>query len=135
MKAEGARACAERTWNMLLMVVTLDVSKLSGWLNFDAFCRVERRAYDAGRDPGQEAGGAVGLLRGTRRAHLKHIVHGCDLGRVEVQRLVERLRALSCRDEGIRCLSKREGLRSGARCWPGAGGGRGRGWAAAAQAA
>eukprot|EP00964_Phaeocystis_antarctica_P001310 scaffold700_cov50-Phaeocystis_antarctica.AAC.1 len=25
------------------MSVTLDVSKLSGWLNFDAACRVERR--------------------------------------------------------------------------------------------
>ena len=104
--------------NMSRMSVTLDVSKFSGWLKLYVLCRVERRAYDAGRDPGQEAGGAVGLLRGTRRAHLKHIVHGCDLGRVEVQRLVERLRALSCRDEGIRCSaeSKREGLRSGARC-------------------
>ena len=27
---------AERTWNILLMSVTLDVSKLSGWLNADA---------------------------------------------------------------------------------------------------
>ena len=26
----------ERTWNMRYMVVTLDVSKLSGWLNADA---------------------------------------------------------------------------------------------------
>ena len=33
--------------NMLLMVVTLEVSKLSGWLNADASCRVERRACDA----------------------------------------------------------------------------------------
>eukprot|EP00964_Phaeocystis_antarctica_P038030 scaffold21758_cov46-Phaeocystis_antarctica.AAC.2 len=31
------------------MVVTLDVSKLSGWLNADATCRVESRAYDVGR--------------------------------------------------------------------------------------
>ena len=29
----GARACAERTSNIERMVVTLDVSKLSGWLN------------------------------------------------------------------------------------------------------
>ena len=29
----------ERTWNMPLMVVTLEVSKLSGWLNADAHCR------------------------------------------------------------------------------------------------
>ena len=38
----GARARAERTENMDCMVVTLDVSKLSGWLNFCAYCRVER---------------------------------------------------------------------------------------------
>ena len=44
---------------MRRMVVTLDVSKLSGWLNFDAICRVERRAYDAerGLDRGQEGMG------------------------------------------------------------------------------
>ena len=34
--SRGARARAERTWNMYFMVVTLDVSKLSGWLNADA---------------------------------------------------------------------------------------------------
>ena len=38
------RARAERTINMYSMVVTLDVSKLSSWLNADAPCRVERRA-------------------------------------------------------------------------------------------
>ena len=31
---------------MPFMVVTLDVSKLSGWLNAHAYCRVDRRAYD-----------------------------------------------------------------------------------------
>ena len=36
----GARARAERTLNMPYMVVTLAVSKLSGWLNADAPCRV-----------------------------------------------------------------------------------------------
>jgi len=40
---------------MLYMSVTLDVSKVSGWLNADADCRVERRAYDAGRGVGREA--------------------------------------------------------------------------------
>jgi hypothetical protein len=30
--------------NMLYMRVTLDVSRLSGWLNADAYCRVEGRA-------------------------------------------------------------------------------------------
>ena len=49
LKAVGARARAERTWNMAFMSVTLDVSKLSGWLNADAYCRVKRRACDAGK--------------------------------------------------------------------------------------
>ena len=51
----GLRACAERTENMWLMSVTLDVSKLSGWLNAYAYCRVERRACDAGRVTAREA--------------------------------------------------------------------------------
>ena len=51
----GARARAERTWNMTDMVVTLDVSKLSGWLNALAFCRVEKRACDVGRRAAREA--------------------------------------------------------------------------------
>ena len=55
LKAVGARARAERTENMLFMVVTLDVSKLSGWLNAFAFCRVERQACDAGRGAVREA--------------------------------------------------------------------------------
>ena len=38
---DEGRARAERTENMLYMLVTLDVSKLSGWLNADASCRVE----------------------------------------------------------------------------------------------
>ena len=41
----GQRARDERTSKMLLMYVTLDVSKLSGWLKADADCRVKRRAY------------------------------------------------------------------------------------------
>ena len=43
VEAEG-RARAERTANMCRMLVTLDVSRLSGWLNADASCRVEREA-------------------------------------------------------------------------------------------
>ena len=34
---------------MLDMVVTLEVLKLSGWLNTDAVCRVERAAWEEGR--------------------------------------------------------------------------------------
>ena len=59
----GARACAERTWNIHCMVVTLDVSKLSGWLNAYAYCRVERRVYDAGRGVGR---GREGMGRWQR---------------------------------------------------------------------
>ena len=36
---EGPTKDGERTENMLRMVVTLEVSKLSGWLNDDAICR------------------------------------------------------------------------------------------------
>ena len=45
-KAVGARARAERTWNIRPMSVTLDLSKLSGWLTAVAPCRVERRECD-----------------------------------------------------------------------------------------
>ena len=58
------RARAERTLNMLFTIVTLDVSKVSGWLNADAPCRVERRACDVGRGAGQHTwggGGASGV--------------------------------------------------------------------------
>ena len=55
LKAGGHRARAERTENMPRMSVTLDVSKLSGWLNADAPCRVERLACDARRGAGWEA--------------------------------------------------------------------------------
>ena len=54
LKAGGGRARAERTWSMDCMSVTLDVSKLSGWLNADADCRVERGAYNAGRGAARE---------------------------------------------------------------------------------
>ena len=53
--AGGARARAERPKNMNLMLVTVDVSKLSGWLNDPACCRVERWAYDAGRGTARQA--------------------------------------------------------------------------------
>ena len=55
LKVVGARARAERTANMANMVVTLDVLKLSGWLNANAPCRVERRACGVGRGAAREA--------------------------------------------------------------------------------
>ena len=52
----GARARAERTLNMYCMVVTLEVSQLSGWLNADAFCRVEGRSMRCGARCGTGGG-------------------------------------------------------------------------------
>jgi hypothetical protein len=64
----GQRARAVRTWNMAYMVVTLEVSKLSGWSKAYAFCRVEERAYDEGE---VRAGKRDGLVwwRHTRGMH------------------------------------------------------------------
>ena len=39
-----ARTRKERTENMPFILMTLDVSKLSGWLNADAPCRVAKEA-------------------------------------------------------------------------------------------
>ena len=39
-----ARARKERTENTPFILMTLDVSKLSGWLNADAPCRVAKEA-------------------------------------------------------------------------------------------
>ena len=41
----GAGQGEERTWNMLAMLVTLEVSKLSGWLNADAYCRESKGGH------------------------------------------------------------------------------------------
>eukprot|EP00964_Phaeocystis_antarctica_P081862 scaffold51258_cov58-Phaeocystis_antarctica.AAC.2 len=57
----------ERTPNMKPMYVTLEVSKVSGWLNADASCQVKRRVYGAGRATGWEAGGG-GRPRCKQRA-------------------------------------------------------------------
>ena len=54
---------------MPYMSVTLDVSKLSGWLNADAYCRFGRRACDAGRGVGREAGGHMGRRQRTSGMH------------------------------------------------------------------
>ena len=57
MEAEG-RARAERTSNIMYMLVTLDTSRLSGWLNANADCRVERECIGGGATCGQAGGGA-----------------------------------------------------------------------------
>eukprot|EP00964_Phaeocystis_antarctica_P052667 scaffold30850_cov73-Phaeocystis_antarctica.AAC.4 len=75
------------------MLVTLDVSRLSAWLNDDALCRVERDTYKERRGANREAAGRA-VAVGARGAHVEHALHGCDAERVETQRLVERRRAL-----------------------------------------
>ena len=91
----GAGHGEERTTNMLAMIVTLEVSRLSGWLNARADCqeaaevgRQSRCTQCAGEgstvDSGQAQGGA----------HVEHVAHGRDAGGVEAQRLVELTRVL-----------------------------------------
>ena len=70
LKAVGTRARAERTENMLFMFVTLDVSKLSAWLNADAPYRVERRACDVGRGPDSRLGAAGHRARAERTENM-----------------------------------------------------------------
>ena len=97
---------------MLRMFLTLDVSKLSGWLNADAYCRAERRACDVNAMRGEERAGRLEVagdggtssVQGWARlqvagrarggAHAEHIAHVGDAGGVEAQRLVELPRIL-----------------------------------------
>ena len=58
----GAGHGEERTSNMKLMVVTLEVSKLSGWLNADARCRESKRGHTVW---GEVCGSAGGRRRVT----------------------------------------------------------------------
>ena len=64
----GGRARAERTRNISCMFVTLEVSKLSGWLNVDADCRIERGGHAVREEvrPGRREG--VGWRRRNRHA-------------------------------------------------------------------
>ena len=66
--AKGTRE--ERTWNMKPMVVTLEVSKLSGWLKALASCRVEGEGMRCRgeRCASREAGGPVVWWRHTQEA-------------------------------------------------------------------
>ena len=123
-----ARECGQkrrrwkRTPNMPYMSVTLEVSKLSGWLKASASCRVQRGHPTEGRrvwhgDVAQREG-RISSARGVRacvaepsgvwgqkaqaEAHLEHVAHGCDAGGVKAQRLVESIRILPSPKRGIR---------------------------------
>ena len=69
------RARVERTKNMSSMFVTLDVSKLSGWLNTFANCRVERRAWmwEAVRPGRREGVVGGGDAIGARAEHTSNM--------------------------------------------------------------
>ena len=54
-----------------------------------------------GEGPTQGCGG-----QGTRGAHVEHVAHVRDLGRVEAERLVERPRVLPSRKAGMRCRKR-----------------------------
>ena len=61
----GAGHGEERTQNMKAMVVTLEVSKLSGWLNADAYCRESKGGHTVRIK-------VCGLGGGRRRATAVH---------------------------------------------------------------
>jgi len=114
---------ADAPWNIKPMLVTLEVSKPSGWLNADAPWPESKRGrkmrgelpcgLGGGRRqataahaacPGEGSTADWGQGTGSE-AHVEHLLHVCDVGGVEAQRLVERRRALPRgRTEGIiRC--------------------------------
>ena len=64
----GAGHAQERTSHMRSMSVTLDVSKLSGWLNATACCRVERRGRSMRRKV--RLGRRAGVGRRWRKRHV-----------------------------------------------------------------
>jgi len=113
----GRRRRRKCTSNMRLMSVTLEVSKLSGWLKARACCRVQREHPTEGRrvwhgeEMAQREGranqqrirracvcgpqlGSVGAEGAGGSAHLEHGAHVCDAGGVKAQRLIENIRIL-----------------------------------------
>ena len=88
LKAVELGAHGERTRNMYPIFVMLDVSKLSGWLNFVAPCRDSK---DGDTMRSGMHGDGLSLDWGPGHAsHPDHLFHGRDLGRVEAELLVER---------------------------------------------
>ena len=128
LQVEG-RPRLDRTPNMLLMSVTLDVSKLSGWLNAYAYCRVEREACGKRGGGGMRgratATAEVVLWQGQRAERTLNMPY--MFSTLEVSQLSGWLNASApCR---VETGAWEEGRHAGP------GDGRGRGAAAAAQAA
>ena len=68
----------ERTRNMLPMFVTLEVSKLSGWLNADALCRDLKGGRTVRGEVGRETRGqrATAAQAGRREGSTTGLGHG-----------------------------------------------------------
>eukprot|EP00964_Phaeocystis_antarctica_P045979 scaffold26514_cov53-Phaeocystis_antarctica.AAC.2 len=113
------------------MVVTLEVSKLSGWLKAYAPCRESKgghamrgkvqtgRPEVAGDRGARNVQGRARLQIGSRArggAHPEHPEHGCDAGGVEAQWLIERRRVLP-RVERRACDAGRGAVREAGRPW------------------
>jgi hypothetical protein len=83
----AGRARAERAVNMLSMLVTLEVSRLSGWLNAYALCRVKREASEKGRHAGRvaEGSGEAAAAQAARRERAREapIVEAAGRARAE----------------------------------------------------
>jgi len=128
--ARGVRVCGparewgqkaqrrKRTANIPSMSVTLEVSKLSGWLKASASCRESKggtsdkgtrrvwhgemwhrgkgisAAHAACACVAQLGSGPGGRRRMQAEAHSEHAHHVCDAGGVKAQRLVKSLRIL-----------------------------------------
>jgi len=97
----------KRTLNMRRMDVTLEVSKLSGWLKASAYCSEgsirQRETRDMEMWHTEERANQqrthVACVWGQKvecrpEAYLEHVPHVCDAGGVKAQRPVESIRIL-----------------------------------------
>ena len=75
------RTRTKRTPNMWRVLVTMDVSKYSGWLNALAPCRKRKDTMSLRSVPGGE-GGRDGVSGTRRNAHVEHVSHVRDDGRI-----------------------------------------------------
>ena len=119
---------------MAFMCMTLEVSKLSGWLNPCAPCRESKGGHTVrGEGASREAAGGRlasaehAACRGLRArlqswgrarggAHVEHVAYLSDFGGVEAQRLVEHRRALPrVERRGIRCVARGAAREAGGR--------------------
>ena len=120
VKAGGPMACAERTENMPYMFVTLEVSKLSGWLNTLVPCRESERGH-TGRGEVYGPEGGASSVQGRARLQITGPRHGKERTRnmlfmsltLEVSTLSGWLNAYAFCRESKRGHTVRGGVRAG----------------------